>query len=252
MIDRSLNYGRHILDSLAKKYSQLECNPRILDIGAGSGQDLLICRRNLPEADLIAIESCHQNIESLRGLGFIVHSLNVEKDTIPCADESVDLVIANQILEHCKEIFWIFHEATRILKVGGRMYIGVPNLASLHSRILLLFGYQPTCIRTTSAHIRGFTKEDFINFLDTCFAKGYRLTSFRGSNYYPFPPLLAKPLSQLLPRSAACIFFEIQKIKRYGSEFINYPIGLETNFWLGGNYGSGVQQSCPSNLNSRG
>ena len=38
------------------------------------------------------------------------------KGTAPFEDETVDILIVNQILEHCKEIFWIFHELTRVLK----------------------------------------------------------------------------------------------------------------------------------------
>lgn len=63
--------------------------------------------------------------------------LNIERDPLPFADESVDIFMANQVLEHCKEIFWIFSEVSRCLKPGGCFIIGVPNLAALHNRLLL-------------------------------------------------------------------------------------------------------------------
>ena len=39
---------------------------------------------------------------------------NIERDDLPLADGQADLIIANQVLEHTKEIFWIFHEVSRL------------------------------------------------------------------------------------------------------------------------------------------
>jgi hypothetical protein len=145
------------------------------------------------------------------------------------------VVIANQILEHVKELFWIFHEATRVLRVGGHLIVGVPNLASLHNRVLLAVGKQPTCIQNHSAHVRAFTRSDLLKFLETCFSGGFRLTKFGGSNFYPFPPFIAKPLASLLPHMAWGIFLMLRKERAYSSEFIAHPIAhqLESNFYLG-------------------
>ena len=161
--------------------------------------------------------------------------MNLEKDSFPFKNDFFDLIIANQILEHCKEIFWIFHEVSRTLKIGGYFYIGVPNLASFHSRLLLVVGRQPTCIQTASAHIRGFTKKDLLKFTESCFPGGYTVELFKGSNFYPFPPFLAKPLAELFPNSSVSIFIVMKKSKEYNSEFIKFPIGLETNYWIGDN-----------------
>jgi hypothetical protein len=142
--------------------------------------------------------------------------------------------MANQILEHTKELFWILDQASRVLKVGGHLLIGVPNLASLHNRILLALGRQPSPIKNNSAHVRGFTKGDIIDLLNS-FPQGYRLESFGGSNFYPFPSLIARPLARLLPSMAWGIFFSFKKVKPYHQEFLDYPrrMQLETNFYLG-------------------
>lgn len=232
MIDRSLNYGRHVLEDFTRRIAS-EQPEAVLDLGAGRGDDLAICRRNLPTARLHALEGYAPNVAKLAAQGFDVSTVNLERDAFPFGPDSLDLVIANQILEHCKEVFWIFHEVSRTLRVGGRFYVGVPNLASLHSRLLLLAGRQPTCIQTASAHIRGFTKSDLVRFLSACFPGGYALDMFRGSNFYPFPPLLAKPLARAFPNSAACIFLSLRKIKGYEGQFLKFPVGLETNYWTG-------------------
>lgn len=232
MIDRSLNYGRHHIRRFLT-----HVNPclKVLDIGAGHGNDLLIAREAHPSAQLYALESYPPYVEELRGKGIEVHAVNIEREDYPFAPESLDVVMGNQILEHTKELFWILDQVSKILRVGGHFIIGVPNLASLHNRLLLALGKQPTPIKNNSAHVRGFTKGDLVNLANSGFTGGYRLNDSGGSNFYPFPPLLAKPLAAVLPSMAFGLFLDFQKLKSYQDEYLRYPVDqqLETNFYLG-------------------
>lgn len=231
-IDRSLNYGRHLIRDFLTHAGPYRT---VLDIGAGHGDDLLLAREIAPKADINAIEVYPTYAADLAQKGIRVHSLNIENESIPFPDGSVDVIIANQVLEHVKELFWIFHEISRTLPVGGKMILGVPNLAALHNRILLAVGKQPSPLKNYSAHIRGYTKYDLLKFFDICFPGGYRLKQFGGSNFYPFPPVLAKPLARLFPNLAWGIFFLFEKQREYRGEFLEFPIreGLETNFYVG-------------------
>ena len=160
MIDRELNYGREVVSGLlhlAKPYSS------VLDIGAGRGVDLLAARTIEPRAALHAVECYAPNVERLRAAGICTHAINIERERIPLSAESVDVVISNQTFEHLKEVFWVLHEASRVLRVGGHLLVGIPNLASLHNRLLLAAGRQPTSIKNNSAHVRGYTRNDFVN-----------------------------------------------------------------------------------------
>lgn len=161
MIDKSLNYGRHLIRQFLADSAPYD---HVLDLGAGHGSDLNIAQKVCPTSTLSAVEIFAPYAQDLRGKGFDVYPLNIERDVLPFEDKSLDVVIANQVLEHTKEIFWIFHEVTRVLKIGGRFIIGVPNLASLHNRLLLVSGHQPSPIKNASAHIRGFTKKRFVAF----------------------------------------------------------------------------------------
>lgn len=230
MIDRSLNYGRHNIRNFLKKSVPFQ---NVLDLGAGSGFDLHSARSVNPSATLFAVELFDHNIASLKSLNIKVYQLNIEKDTLPFEDRSIDVIIANQIMEHTKEIFWIMHETSRILKVGGKLLLGVPNLASFHNRILLLAGKQPTPIQLQSAHVRGFTKSGLRNFLNIF--TGYTLLDFKGSNFYPFPPVMARPLAKMLPSLAWGIFFHLTKTKAYANEYLNYLDSqqLETFYYHG-------------------
>jgi SAM-dependent methyltransferase len=232
MIDRSLNYGRGSIEYF------LECSApyaTVLDLGAGSGSDLLLARKRNPGARLLALEGFPPNVERLAALGVEASPHNLERGRFPYGDEGLDIVIANQILEHTKEIFWILHEISRTLRVGGRLIIGVPNLAALHNRVLLGLGRQPSPIKTLSAHVRGFTRGDLLAFLEGCYPGGYRLIDFRGANFYPLPPLLARPLARIFPTLAWGIFFLLEKVRPYSREFLDTPAreGLETPFYVG-------------------
>jgi SAM-dependent methyltransferase len=232
LIDRTLNYGRHHFARFLRAAAPYQ---KVLDIGAGHGDDLLAARSVHPAAQLIGLEAYPPYQAELKGKGIAVHSLDIERDLFPFQEGELDVVIANQILEHTKEVFWILDQITRSLKVGGRLLIGVPNLAALHNRILLALGIQPSPLKNNSAHVRGFTKGDLIRLLESGFPGGYALRGFGGSNFYPFPPAVARPLAALLPSMAWGIFFDFQKITPYAGSYVRFPIDqqLETNFYTG-------------------
>ena len=204
MIDRSLNYGRHLIYDFLQQSAPFDT---VLDIGAGKGTDLLLARDVKSDSQLFALESYPDNVQVLQSHQVRVYQADIERDTFPFDDGMINVIIANQILEHTKEVFWIFHEISRILPIGGKLIIGVPNLAALHNRILLGLGRQPSPIKTRSAHVRGYTKYDLLDFLQSCFPDGYELVGFGGSKFYPFPPVVAKPLAKMLPNMVWGIFF---------------------------------------------
>lgn len=231
MIDKGLNFGRPIIQRFVA-----DAGPRVvLDIGAGTGIDLGLIRAACPSARLIALEAEPSQVARLRAQGYEVVSADLERDRIPLDDESVDAIVANQVLEHVKEVFWILHEASRILRVGGSFIIGVPNLASAHNRLLLLLGQQPTSIQNWSAHVRGYTKHDLVRLLDKPFPGGYRLVEWRGTNFYPFPPSLASVAARAWKGGAVGIVLRFEKVARYEDSYLRYPHDsyLETNFFTG-------------------
>jgi SAM-dependent methyltransferase len=232
MVDKKLNYGRHHIQNFLEKSMPYS---KVVDLGAGFGDDLLLARKFNPNVELFALENFPSYVKELEGKNIKVFSSNIERDKLPFEDGSVDVIIMNQILEHVKEVFWIMHEVTRVLRTGGHFIVGIPNLASLHNRLLLMAGMQPTCIQNDSAHVRGYTKKDFSKLLNCGFKGGYELVNFGGSNFYPFPPFIAKPLATIFPSMAWGIFMNWKKIKKYEGDYIKYPMvkQLETNFYLG-------------------
>lgn len=233
ILNRELNYGRQVLRSFLNKVQFPSAFPNVLDIGAGVGSDLSTVVAAYPDAKLSAIEFHDDCVKALRLINCDVKKINLERDSFPYPSNSYDLIIANQVFEHCKELFFILDGIAKTLKVGGYFYLGVPNLAALHSRILLAMGEQPSCIKSNSAHIRGFTIPDVKNLLESCFPGGFEIVEVAGSNFYPFPRSVANILSKIFPSLSVSIFFLLRKKRNYDGEFLRYPVGLETNFWLG-------------------
>jgi SAM-dependent methyltransferase len=136
--------------------------------------------------------------------------LNLEKDRLPFPDGAFDVVFCNQVLEHVKEIFWLVSELARVCKLGGWLIIGVPNLGSLHNRILLLFGSQPSAIHVLGPHVRGFTNAGLREFLEA--TGSMRVERVIGANFYPFTASLSRPLARWLPGLAVSSFLTIRKV----------------------------------------
>jgi len=232
-----LNYGRETMAAMARRHfaSAGKSELRVLDLGAGTGADLSNVALSLgPErCRLAGIESNPQAARALSSKGIEVHALDLERDPFPFGDAEVDLVLANQVLEHTKEIFWILAETVRVLRPEGCLLVGLPNLASLHNRVLLLFGAQPSSIEWLGPHVRGATAEGFLRFAMT---GGFlQVREVRGGNFYPLPAALARPMSRALPRMAVSLFFRLERTTRAGSFLeVLAGAGYETPFYRGG------------------
>jgi len=62
---------------------------------------------------------------------------------LPLCDDSVDVVVAGEILEHMTESRRFLQEIRRVLRSGGWLVLSVPNIASLKYRLAFLTGRIP-------------------------------------------------------------------------------------------------------------
>jgi ubiquinone/menaquinone biosynthesis C-methylase UbiE len=231
IVDHEESYGRYVLERCVKSMNIEKC----VDIGCGDGSDLSVVSKHNPQAELIGIDYGSWNAESLSKKGIKTFSVNIENEMLPFGNESVDFIIANQVMEHTKEIFWINHEIFRSLKIGGYLFMGTPNLLSFHNRVLMALGSHPTQHKLASAHVRPFSKRDVFQFYKYLANDFSKIEGFWGSQFYPFPKTIARILSSVFPSQAFSIFFLIRKTGKYENEFIQWlkEARLETNFYTG-------------------
>jgi len=189
---------------------------RVLDIGLGSARDLEAIRDAWPgDIELYGIEGQPHWIKQANERGIQTSDIDIERQPIPTDGEFFDVVVANHVIEHTKELFWIFGEMSRVLKKGGIAIIGCPNLGSWHNRVALLLGMQPPCMKILGPHARGITRSGFGEFIER--GEYFELLQSVGSNLYPFPHRLNEALSNVVPGLCASMHFLLRRTGQKGS-----------------------------------
>jgi arsenite methyltransferase len=101
----------------------------VLDLGSGAGIDCFLAGRSVGESGkVIGVDMTAEMIERARENARKIDSQNVEFrlgeiENLPVADNSVDVVISNCVVNLSPDKARVFKEAYRTLKPGGRMMI---------------------------------------------------------------------------------------------------------------------------------
>jgi SAM-dependent methyltransferase len=190
---------------------------RVLDVGMGAGRDLLAIRARVGAGvKLYGVESQPALVDAARAAGIRTFAVDLERERLPAEDGFFDLVVANHVIEHLKELPWFFSEVGRVLAPGGIVIVGWPNLASWHNRLMLLLGRQPACMKILGPHVRGMTRSGLRQFLEH---GGYfEAVAAKGSNFYPVPILwLNRALAAILPGMSASAHLVARRTVKRGS-----------------------------------
>ncbi len=198
------NYGRDVIEQWLRIIASSEQRISCLDIGCGTGQDLAIVKKVCNGAILYGVDIDQANLDQCTRLGIRTGRVNLETERMSFPDESFDLVIANQVFEHLKNWVFTLSEVARVLKPGGSMVLGVPNLASFHNRIVLMAGKQPTCIDTAGMHVRGFTYPGLASVVE--FKHVFQIKDCQGRVFFPFPRRVGLIMSHLCPKASSSLF----------------------------------------------
>lgn len=192
----------------------LKSNASLLDIGCWDGEVTNYYSDKLGVKDIYGVDIFPEIAEKAKNNNVKVGICNFENERLPFDDQQFDIVIANQVFEHLKNIYHLMDEINRVLKTGGILLFSVPNLASLHCRLQVLFGIQPSIIKLFEAHVRVFTPSALKKFLT--FGNQFKIKKFTGSGYYPFPPCVSEILSKALPSSSLFMVYVLQKNNTVG------------------------------------
>ncbi|MBI4655551.1 MAG: class I SAM-dependent methyltransferase, partial [Elusimicrobia bacterium] len=182
--------GRRTHLAIMRLLTKVRDASNLLDVGCYQGLKTAAYAEflRIPLDAVVGIEpqECYA-IESRKK--FKVYGVDIEKDFFPVPDESFDLVICNQVLEHLKNIFQPLGELDRVVKTGGYLLLGIPNLSGFYNRLLLLVGKQPLAIAINGPHIRGFAHSAFLEFLRL--NPNFKMIGVDSANLYPLPyPLI--------------------------------------------------------------
>jgi len=84
--------------------------------------------------------------------------LDIEKEYLPFAPESIDDIYCNHVLEHTSDVIHVMNEFYRVLKPDGELYIGVPLVGVTDDKSNFIFGAGAYLDPT---HVKYYTKDSF-------------------------------------------------------------------------------------------
>jgi ubiquinone/menaquinone biosynthesis C-methylase UbiE len=137
-IDRASR--QHTLRQVRRHATQTA--PVILEVGCSSGFCLEALRRELPQAQLIGSDFVRGPLEQLARRLPTVPLLQFDLVHCPLPDESVDVVVLLNVLEHIQDDAEAVRQVARILKPGGAVVIEVPagpHLYDVYDKVLMHF-----------------------------------------------------------------------------------------------------------------
>ncbi|MDM8528624.1 class I SAM-dependent methyltransferase [Anaerolineales bacterium HSG24] len=217
------DYKKAILRCLEASYHEVI----LLDCGCDDGEWTVTLAGRVGPTRLLGIEMVAERGCLAREKEIEVIGSDLNKP-FALPDNSLDIIHANQVIEHLADTDNFIKEIRRTLKPGGYAIICTENLASWHNIFALTLGWQPFSLANVCEtkwqignplglqsgqpminpkswqHLRVFAyrglKEVFIEH-------GLEVIHYEGSGYYPLP----NTFSKLDPRHAAFLTIKVRK-----------------------------------------
>ncbi|MDQ3823091.1 MAG: class I SAM-dependent methyltransferase [Actinomycetota bacterium] len=113
---------------------------RVLDVGCRSGA---LTRSYLEGNEVVGVDVDRDALAEAAQLGIETVWADAQR-RLPFADESFDVVVAGEVLEHLAAPRAFVGEAFRVLRPGGTLVGSVPNAFRLKNRLAFLLGRSPS------------------------------------------------------------------------------------------------------------
>jgi SAM-dependent methyltransferase len=109
-----------VLNMVEKEYT-----PQVvLDVGCGTGRLLRKVRERWPRAQLIGVDAAAGMVNKARQLMPYAMFYVSKAESLPLPDDSVDLALSTASFHHWQDKEKALREIKRVLRLGGRFYLG--------------------------------------------------------------------------------------------------------------------------------
>lgn len=220
-------YNSSVLDCKENILKLLEENPqaKLLDCGCDNGEFTVEQAKTIGTCKVYGIEINKKACGEAKRKGIRVYNndLNIK---LPIRSRSIDVIIANQVIEHLYDTDTFVKEIYRILKPKGYVIVSTNNLASWHNIFPLFLGRQPfpsDVCRDPSigklfalwvgdsgslSHIRIFT---YYGLRELFEYYGFKVEKMVCAGYYPFLGLISKFLSFIDKKHSVYLTVKVKK-----------------------------------------
>jgi ubiquinone/menaquinone biosynthesis C-methylase UbiE len=203
---------------------------KVLDVGSGNGEFTQMIIEHLNNNSEVVGMDGNINFVKMALDKYRHKTILADANKIfPFSDDSFDLVIASQIIEHVYDTDLFIKEVYRILKKGGYCVCSTPNLASVHNIISLMLGNQPFTCHTSDAtdfgtlcaplhpewsesqwigmkHRRIFTAKALKGLFEYY---GFKCEEIKGFGYYFMPVIIQRLIKS--PKYSAYMSIKVRK-----------------------------------------
>jgi SAM-dependent methyltransferase len=150
---------RFAIDLLRRRLPGATDGGRVLDVGCGTGEFLVLLRELGFEAE--GVEGNREQSQQVRSLGFPVQTADMEEG-LPYPDRVFPLVTCLELIEHIALAEALLEEIHRVLKPGGHLLLTTPNFSFLNNRFHYLCGKGPL---NEGIHLRYFHRDRLLSLL---------------------------------------------------------------------------------------
>lgn len=113
--------GRRMLDRL----SYIRHQPKVmLDVGAGTGETTMALKKYYKKGRIIALDFAMPMLHQVRKRGGWLgrpSCVCADAEQLPLADQSVDMIFSNVVLQWCNDLQGTFSEFVRVLRPNGML-----------------------------------------------------------------------------------------------------------------------------------
>jgi len=201
-------------DALLSLCQQVSPIGTMLDCGCSDGEFTARIASAVQAKRALGIDVVPEQIAKAKARGIEASVGNLDKG-LNVPDASVDMLVASQVIEHVADTDGLIKEFHRVLKPGGYLVLGTPNLSAFTNIVFLIFGKQPTIVEVSDvalvgtwsprksdidrigpAHRRIFTRGALKGFLEYY---GFECEKIVGFGFLPLPPLPGKIAAAIMP-----------------------------------------------------